>query len=119
MNLTKATIKRINRHSNIHKPNYIYEIYLIGAILNRAAVILGNSGDYKLNDGSFIEPGIVNPGEHEFISSNTNGEYEVKTICGLAIRYPNWISGTFTHGLNGVDIYEPNKLVKAIIDRYN
>lgn len=118
--LTKTTIKRINAHSNINKPGYYDEIYVIGDILCRSFVILGDSGRYEINDGSFPElrPLIFNDGErnHEFIAGQTSGEYETRIVQGLATRYPRWISGTLTHGLNGVRIYDVNKLVKAILD---
>ncbi len=117
MKITKATIKRLNAHSNITKPAYNETIYVIANILNRSAIILGDSGHYGLNEGDpLCEPVIYSDGNREFVSSQTNSEHEKAVVRGLAIRFPNWISGTFTHGLNGVQIYDVNKLVKAISD---
>ncbi len=117
MKLTKVTIKRLNAHSNIMKPRYNPAIYIIAEILCSSAIILGDSGNYELNEGDpLCEPLIYNDGKREFISGQTHGEYEKSIVRGLTTRYPCWISGTFTNGLNGVQIYEVNKLVKAILD---
>ncbi len=117
MKITKATIKRLNAHSNYKKPTYNEAIYVIASIINRSAIILGDSGHYELNEGDpLCEPVIYSDGNQEFIPGQTADEHEKKIVRGLAIRYPNWISGTFTHGLNGVQIYDVNKLVKAVVD---
>lgn len=116
MKLTKATVKRLNAHSDINKPGYIEAIHAIADILNRSAVILGDSGNYEINDGSFVEAVIYSDGAREYVSGTTQGEYQKCVIRGLSTRYPSLISGTFTHGLNGVAIYEVNKLVRAILE---
>lgn len=115
LKITKATIKRINAHSHISKPGYCDAIHVIGEILCRSAVILGEPGCYEANDGSFLDPWVLSDGDREFVSSTTDGEWEKQIARGLSTRYPDWIQGTFTHGLNGVRIYEVNKLVKAIL----
>ncbi len=118
MKITKATIKRINAHSNFKKPTYNERIAIIANIFCLSDVIVcDGSWPYMLNEGDPLnKPVIYSDGNREFVSSQTDGEYEKKIVRGLSIRYPNWISGTFTHGLNGVDIYDVNKLVKAVFD---
>ncbi len=118
MKITKATIKRINAHSNFKKPTYNEKIAIIANILCRSAVIVcDGSWPYMLNEGDpLCEPVIYSDGNREFVSSQTQDEYEKKIVRGLSTRYPSWIDGTFTHGLNGVHIYDVNKLVKAIVD---
>ncbi len=76
MKITKATIKRINAHSNITKPAYNEKIDVIARILIRSAVIVcDGSWHYMLNKGDPLnEPVIYNDGEREFIPSQTNSE---------------------------------------------
>ena len=78
MKVTKTTIKRINAHSSINKKNYRAEIWVIANILCRAAVIIGDSGRYEVNDGSWdlLQPWILSDGDREFVSSQVLGEYE-------------------------------------------
>lgn len=118
MKITKATLKRLNAHSKASKPSYIPQISVIAEILNRSAVILGEPGRYEINNGSddLCRPLVYGEGKHEFISGRTANTYEKRIVAGMAQRFPKWISGTLTHGLNGVDIYRPNELVKAILD---
>ena len=109
MKLTKATVKRLNENRND-------AIWVIANILNRSAVILGEPGHYEANDGTdeLVLPMISSDGDREFVSGRTSGEYEKRIVAGLSTRFPNMISGTFTHGLNGVDIYDVNALVREI-----
>lgn len=118
MKITKATVKRINSHSNINSPDYNDTLHIIGEILNRAAIILGDSGNYEINDGTdpICWPVVYSDGGREFVSSHTEGEHEKCVIRGLSTRYPSWIQGTFASGLNGVTVYDVNKLVRAIIE---
>ncbi len=117
MKITKATIKRINAHSKVLKPAYIPAINAIGEVLSQSGVILGEPGHYVINDGDeYVTPLIHSNGDREFVSGTVRDEYEKRILRGLYTRYPNWLSCTFTLGLNGVDIYEVNKLVKAILD---
>lgn len=117
MKVTKTTIKRINAHSSINKKNYRAEIWVIANILCRAAVIIGDSGRYEVNDGSWdlLQPWILSDGDREFVSSQVLGEYEKRIARGLSTKYPNWISVSLTHGLNGVRIYDINNLVNVIL----
>lgn len=116
MKITKATVKRINDHCNVLKPAYIPAISTIGEVLNQSGIILGEPGRYIINNGDeYVTPLILNDGDREFVTGTVRSEYEKSLLRGLYTRYPNWLSCTFTLGLNGVDIYEVNKLVKAII----
>lgn len=109
MKISKATVKRIN------KAEIGSTLNIIGEILCRSAVILGEPGHYEANDGDpYLTPFVYSDGSQEFVSSYTSCEYEKRVVRGLSTLYPMWISGTFTHGLNGVNIYEVNKLVRAI-----
>lgn len=109
MKLTKATVKRLNASRTD-------TIRVIANILNRSAVILGETGRYEANDGTdeLVLPMISSDGKREFVSGRTSGEYEKRIVAGLSTRFPNMISGTFTHGLNGVDIYDVDALVRKI-----
>lgn len=117
MKITKATVKRINDHCSALKETYIPVISTIGEILCQSGVIVGNGKRYVINDGDeYVTPLIHSDGNREFVSGTVRSEYEKRLLRGLYTRYPNWLSCTFTLGLNGVDIYEVNKLVKAIIE---
>lgn len=119
MKITKATVKRINEHClNPSNPaSYIPAISIIGDVLNQSGIILGVPGHYSINNSNdYATPLILSDGIREFVSGTVKGEYAKRLFQGLYTRYPHWISCTFTHGLNGVDIYEANKLVKAILD---
>ncbi len=117
MKITKTTLRRINAHSVITKKSYCDKIYVIANILCRAAVIIGDSGRYEVNDGSWeiLQPWILSDGKREFVSSCVLGEHERKVASGLSTKYPDWISVSLTHGLNGVCIYDINNLVSAIL----
>lgn len=116
MKITKATVKRINKHSNINNPDYIEAVSVIANILNRSAIILGDSGNYEINDGTdpICWPIILSDGVREYVSGRVEREHEKRIICGLSTRYPRWIQGTFTNGLNGVGIYDVNRLIREI-----
>lgn len=117
MKITKATVKRINDHCSALKPSFNPAIRIIGEVLNQSGVILGNVGHYIINDcDEYVTPLIYSDGNREFVSGTVLNEYERRILRGLCTLYPNWLSCTFTHGLNGVEIYEVNKLVKAIVD---
>lgn len=121
MKITKATVKRINDHSYVLKmESIIPAIALIGEILCQSGLIIGEPGHYEINNGQdeYVTPLVHNEGDrgHEFISGTVRYDCDKRILRGLYTRYPNWIYCTFTHGLNGVDIYDPNKLVKAILD---
>jgi len=117
MKITKSTVKRINAHCNPLTPSFIPVISAIGEILNQSGVVLGEVGHYAVNvDDEYVTPIIYSNGSREFVSGTVRGEYEKKLFRGLYTRYPNWLSCTFTLGLNCVDIYDVNKLVKAILD---
>lgn len=121
LKITKATVKRINDHSKVWSENYIHSIYTIGEILNHIGIILGESGHYEINDGLYddVQPLISSDGKRQFISGAVRGDYTKRIIRGLSTKYPSWISVTFTHGLNGVDIYDVNSLVRAIANENN
>lgn len=117
MKITKVTVKRINAHSDCTNADYIPAVYAIGKILNKAGFLFGESGNYELNTGDdFVEPIISSDGDREYISGTVDGDYEKRMLRGVYTLYPKWISCTFTHGLNGVNLYEVNKLVKAIAE---
>lgn len=118
MKITKATVKRINDHSYVMKAeNIIPAIDAIGEVLNQCGLLIGEPGHYEINSGDeYVTPLIFSDGKREFVSGTVRGDYTKKVLRGLCTRYPRWLSCTFTHGLNGVTIYEPNKLVKAILD---
>lgn len=118
MKITKATVKRISVHSSALKPSsFDPAISTIGEILNQSGIILGEPGSYEINDGNeYVTPLIFSDGTREFISGTVRDEYRKRLLHGLYTRYPKWLSCTFTHGLNGVDLYEVNKLVKAILE---
>lgn len=123
MKITKATLSRINKYGKRGKygddSKCDERILVVADILNRAAVILvGEDGKYETNDGTDeLVPLITfSDGEREFVSGTTNDIYEKRIIAGLSTKYQRLISGTFTHGNNGVNIYDVNRLVKAIVD---
>ncbi len=117
MKITKVTVKRINAHSNCTKADYIPAVYAIGEILRKADFLFGESGCYELNTGDdLVQPIILSDGDREYISGTVNDDYEKRVLRGIYTLYPKWISCTFTHGLNGVNLYEVNKLVKAIVE---
>jgi len=109
MKLTKATVRRLNSSIND-------TMWVIANILCRSAVICGEPGSYEFNDGTdeLVSPVVYSDGVREFVSGRTSGVYERRIVAGLATRYPKFISGSLTNGLNEVSIYDVNTLVRAI-----
>ena len=116
MKISKRTLAIINKHSDINSDEYCPQICTVADILNRSGVILGESGHYEINNGDdFVIPCILSDGKQEFVSGTVSGNYQTRIVRGLASKYPDVISGAFTHGLNGVAIYNINTLIRKII----
>ena len=115
MKITKATIKRINANK-VTNPDFNVVLRVIEDILIGSAIIRGTPGNYIANDGTdeLVWPVIYSDGKREFVSGRVTSEYGKRIVAGLSQKYPSLISGTLTNGLNGVEIYDVNSLVRKV-----
>lgn len=108
MKITKISLKLLKKHGRMRDKHFEpckefnYRIHLISEILLRAEVICGNSKDgfsvYNADNKAIC---LVD-------------ENEKSILRGMASRYSGCIECTFTHGVNQVEIINPDKLTRSI-----
>lgn len=101
LSLLKKHGQMLDKHYEIRK-EYNFKISLIIEILQRAEIICGNTKEgFELYNTENSAVCLVD-------------ENEKPTLRGMASRY-GYIECTFTHGLNQVEITNPDKLIKSIV----
>lgn len=108
MNITKKSLNLLKKHGKMLDRNfeirkeYDLRIGLIIEILQRAEIICGNAKEgFEICNVDNRAICLVN-------------EYEKSLLRGMSTRY-RCVSCTFTHGLNQVEITNPDKLIKSIV----
>lgn len=109
MKITKKSLSLLKKHGRMLDRNremrkeYDYRIGLIIEILQRSEIICGNTREgFEICNSDNLAVCLVN-------------ENEKPILRGMSTRY-GCISCTFTHGLNQVEITDPDKLIRSIAD---
>ena len=109
MKITKISLKLLKKHGRMldknREPRKKYEsrISLIAEILLQSEIICGNAIEgFEIYD------------KENLALYYTNTTWEKRCLAGISTRYPSCISCRFTHGLNEVELIDPDKLIRNI-----
>lgn len=130
MKLTKATIKRLNKHTRwikdesgtpVHGDGYSVTMCAVADVIQNACIILSDEkGRYFENDETdeLLQPVFKYDDilDRYSVTGTVYGDFVKRILSGVCTRFPKVLSTTFTHGNNGIEIYDVNKLVKIIAD---
>lgn len=107
MKITKTSLRLLKKHGRMLDKNreirkeYDRRINLIIEILQRTEIICGNTKEgFEIYNS-----------DNRAICLVTENEKPI--LAGMSSRY-GYVSCTFTHGLNQVEITDPDKLIKSI-----
>lgn len=111
MKITKKSLQILRKHGRMIDKNreprkeYDDRIGLIAEILWQSEIIYGSAEE------GF---GICNR-ENRAVYYAKN-IWEKRCLSGMSTRYPNCISCCFTHGLNEVELTNPDRLIRSIAE---
>lgn len=109
MKITKTSLRLLKKHGRMLDKNceirkeYDDRIGLIADILWKSEIICGNA-----------EEGFEIYDKKNRAVYHTNNTWEKRCLAGMSTRYPSCISCCFTHGLNEVELINPDKLIRSI-----
>ncbi len=112
MKIFEKTVERLNKYCDDSRMAAIGEILFKGNLI-------GKDDSYFTFEENFcenyqIQQSIRKDGKKEYVFGKASSEYYKRFLNGLHSKYPELVLVSFTLGLNGVELYEVNKLVRCI-----